>query len=371
MRAIPAPRPPDLALASLLLMWWLAESGGVGGAGIVSLLLMTAPLGWRRVAPLAVVGLVAAGFAAGGLEPDPPEPLAQLVAILVATAGVAVLAATWRRARVGGLLALAGGAAEALLQGQDLGFILILTGAAWAGGAAVRRLSGRTDLLEARALELDERVRTAAAEERERIARELHDVISHSVSLMVVQAGAAEQVLRSDVAQAERALGAVQLAGRHAIDDLRRMLGLLRAGDTGSDGHPRSPPPGLAALDDLLTTHADPVEIERAELPTLPAGIDLAAFRIIQEALTNARRHAPGGLTRIRVDHDRGLLVLDIRTASPAGRTPRASAGPAGGGHGIAGMRERASLYGGTCEAGPDGEAGWFVHATLPTGAAR
>ena len=127
---------------------------------------------------------------------------------------------------------------------------MVRSGAAWGAGAAVRQLQARSAQLEDRAAELDERARTAAASERERIARELHDVISHSVSLMVVQAGAAEQVLRQDPELASRALRAVQATGRAAVDDLRRMLGLLR-GSSGERGS-RAPQPGLADLEVLV-----------------------------------------------------------------------------------------------------------------------
>lgn len=361
IRPLPAPRPADLALALALAGLWLAEVGDMGVAGVGSLLLMTVPLGWRRTAPLAAMVLVAAGFAMSGLEADPPEPLAQLAAVLAASYAVAVHARTWREARAGLGAGLAGGIGAAVLQGgEDAGFIAILVGAAWGAGAAVRRLTNRSVELEARVETLHERARAAAVEERERIARELHDVVSHSVSLMVVQAGAAEQVLRKDPDQAERALRAVQAAGRGAVDDLRRMLGLLRPGEP--VGNSRSPQPGLAALDDLVAAHGAAVRVDRGELPQLAAGVDLAAYRIIQEALTNARKHAPGRPTSVRVDWSGGRLDLEIRTEAP----PRNGSRSPGTGHGLVGMRERVSLYGGTFEAGLDDRADWVVHASIP-----
>jgi signal transduction histidine kinase len=362
MRPVPAPPPPDLALGLGLAGWWLLEVGDSSAVGVVSLAAMTVPLGWRRAAPLTAMCLVAAGFATAGLEADPPEPLAQLVATLVACFSVASGAATTRRAVAGLAAGLAGGVGEGLLVGQDVGFIIILTIAAWGAGAALRRLRRRSDALEARAATLDAQVHTAAAQERERIAREMHDVISHSVSLMVVQAGAAEQVLRRDADQAAQALAAIQATGRAAVDDLRRMLGLLR-GEPAA-GHPRAPQPGLATLGELVGAHGTPVALEQVPHPPLPAGVELAAYRIVQEALTNARRHAPGRPAAVRVGWADGRLDLEVRNMVANGHG--APAGPPGSGHGLVGMRERVALYGGTLEAGFDGRAEWVVHATLP-----
>jgi signal transduction histidine kinase len=356
-----APRPLDVALAVGLAVWWIAEVGGdLGGIGVASLVLMTAPLAWRRVTPLGMMLVVAAGFVLSETEANPPEPLAGLLVMLVAPYSAAVYPAEWRRALAAGAVALASGLAAGLLSGDTV-FILVLIGAAWGAGAAVRRLQHRSAQLEDRAARLDERARTAAADERARIARELHDVISHSVSLMVVQAGAAEQVLRQDPDQADRALRAVQATGRAAVDDLRRMLGLLRG--PSEQGRSRAPQPGLADLDELLDSFSDSgmeIEVERSPLPALPPGVDLAAFRIVQEALTNAAKHAPGCRTRLRIGYAPSRLDLELRTSSP----PRTNGGP-GTGHGLIGMRERVTLYGGELQVGLDERADWVVRATL------
>lgn len=362
MRPLPAPLPTDLALGVALATWWLASvDGAADAAGTVSLVLSTIPLGWRRSAPLAAAVLAGVGFAVAGLGSDPPEPLAQLAATLIAVWSVAVHAATWRSAILGLVAIAGGGACEALLVGNDLGFILILAGATWAAGAAVRRQHGRSASLEMQAAFLADRARAAAAEERERIARELHDVVSHTVSLMVVHAGAAEQVLRSDPPAAERALRTVQEAGRAAVDDLRRMLGLLR-GPAPDGSHPRRPQPGLAAIDELIARHGAGVTVERHQVPTLPPGVDLSAYRIVQESLTNARKHAPGMPSTVRIAYDGVQLDLVVRTQRPQ----RAETVVAGTGHGIVGMRERVALYGGHLDAGFDPGGDWVVHATLP-----
>ena len=350
MRPLPAPLLADLALAALLAAWWVLEAEDLDGVGVAALALMTVPLAWRRVAPLSALALVAAGFVLGATPADPPEPLAGLVAILVAPYSGAAYAADRTRAAAAGAVALGAGVAEGLVAGEDLAFVLLLIGAAWGAGTVVRRLTGRSAELEVRAT-------TAAAEERERIARELHDVVSHSVSLMVVQAGAAEQVLRRDPVQAERALQALQSTGRSAVDDLRRMLGLLR----GADEHPLAPQPGLDRLDELVAAHGDPVELERDAASPLPPGLDLTAYRIVQEALTNARKHASGSRTSVRVAEAGGRLAIEVRT-----RLVNGADGTPSTGHGLAGMRERAALYGGELTAGREG-GDWVVRASLPT----
>jgi signal transduction histidine kinase len=283
--------------------------------------------------------------------------------MLIAPYSVAVHARDGRAAVAGCGVALAGGLAAGLFVGDDVVFILVLVGIACAAGAAVRRLGARSTELEERAARLDEQARTAAAEERERIARELHDIVSHSVSLMVVQAGAAEQVLRTDPNQAERALHGIQATGRAAVDDLRRMLGLLRGPEPSGR---LTPQPGLAAVSEVVGAAREagtPVEVELGEVPVLAPGVDLAAYRIIQEALTNAAKHAPGRPTTVRCGRDGTDLAIEVRTARVArGNGSRGN----GTGHGLVGMRERADVYGGELEAGFDHRDDWVVRARLP-----
>ena len=363
MRAPRAPSALDAALAAALAVWWIAEVGELSAIGAASLVLTTTPLAWRRSAPLASVTAIAAGFALSTAEANPPEPLAQLLAVLIASYSVVVHAATTRRALAGGAITLAGGLAAGLIVGDDVAFILALLAVACGAGAAVRRLGTRSTELERRAVRLDARARTAASDERERIARELHDIVSHSVSLMVVQAGAAQQVLREHPDQAEQALTGIQATGRSAVDDLRRMLGLLRGGD---DQGSLAPQPGLAALDALAASVRDsgtPVELDMQALPPLPAGIDLAAYRIVQEAITNAAKHAAGCATAVRVRCEQGQLIVEARTSGPP--RPNGAAGN-GGGHGLVGMRERVAIYGGELRAGFDERDDWLVRASIP-----
>jgi signal transduction histidine kinase len=212
-------------------------------------------------------------------------------------------------------------------------------------------------------------VRRAAAEERARIARELHDVVAHRVSLMTVQAGAAKTVLDRDPDRARTAMQDVEDAGRQALGELRHLLDVLRP-DTDADG--LGPQPGLTDLPRLVQRMAEAgldvsLTMDGA-LVRLPTQVDLSAFRIVQEALTNVLRHAgPGTPTEVRISAvtDRGgndcvnIEVLD--------RGPRITTMPAAG-HGIAGMRERATLLGGHLDAAPDPHGGFQVVASLPMG---
>jgi signal transduction histidine kinase len=236
---------------------------------------------------------------------------------------------------------------------------------AWGAGVAARRLRLRASDLEDRvgllARERDEKARAAAAQERARIARELHDVVAHSVSTMVLQASGARQVLRSHTDEADEALRSVERTGRQALRELRRMLGILRT----DEGPQLDPQPGVADVEPLVQQMRDaglPVELELsgAPLPVAP-GFDLAAYRIVQEALTNVLKHAGRVDTSVRLTFAADALELLVHNRGPI---PEPVAD--GQGHGLVGMRERVALYSGSLRAGPDGDGGFTVHARLP-----
>jgi len=236
----------------------------------------------------------------------------------------------------------------------------------WGAGVAVRRMRERASDLEGRvdvlAQERDAKARAAAAEERARIARELHDVIAHSVSTMVLQTSGARQVLRSDVDDADEALRSAELTGRQALRELRRLLGVLRA-----EGRPSlDPQPGVADLALLVAGMRDaglPVALETRGAPVaIGPGLDLTAYRIVQEALTNVLKHAGQVETLVRVDYLADALELDIHNAGN-GRRPASRGSP---GHGLLGMQERVGLYGGGLRVARDGAGGFRVHARLP-----
>jgi signal transduction histidine kinase len=233
-------------------------------------------------------------------------------------------------------------------------------------------VEARLHLLET---ERDQATRIAVAEERGRIARELHDVVAHAVSVMVVQADGASYAIQSNPELAQRALQTISETGRGALGELRRLLDVLRSDD--AHGEPRVPQPDAHALADLadrMRAAGVPVTLETDELGDLPAGVSLGVYRIVQESLTNTLKHAGRGATASVRVHRTGDLVEVLVSDDGAGRVPQLT--PAGrtglrdapvpGGNGLIGMRERAHVYGGTLEVGPAPGGGWQVRAALP-----
>lgn len=233
-------------------------------------------------------------------------------------------------------------------------------------GAEAVRISRerRAEALAARQLD----ARRQASEERLRMARDLHDVIGHNISLINVQAGVGLDLMERDPEQTRAALAAIKAVSKEALGELRAMLDTLR--QSGDDA-PRSPVPGLSRLDELveLTRAAGlPVTLEITGEPRrLPATVDVAAYRIVQESLTNVTRHAPGSRALVHVSYEDQALLLDVVDSGARAGASKGSAG-AGTGSGIAGMRERARAVGGELTAGPDAGGGFAVRARLPLG---
>ena len=251
----------------------------------------------------------------------------------------------------------------------ELVYPLFYFGVAGGVGAVVRQRALRLSAVEDRAAalenELEREAQLAAAEERARIARELHDVVAHGLSLMVVQAEAAEEMLARSPEAAVAPVRRVQETGREALGEMRRLLGVLRTAQGGGGAAATAPQPSLDRLPELVREAADvglPVEITTdGNADDLPLGVELAAYRIVQEALTNTRRHAHATRADVRLTRAPGALRIEV---TDDGR------GPSGGrpGHGLIGMRERAALYGGTLETGPGPHGGFRVVAVLPVG---
>ncbi|MEU7004740.1 sensor histidine kinase [Nonomuraea sp. NPDC046570] len=237
---------------------------------------------------------------------------------------------------------------------------LVMTTIAAGAGLAVRRHR----VIAVQAAERGELLaREAVGEERARIARELHDIVAHSVSVMTMQTGGVRLMLRSDQERERQALTTVEEAGRGALDELQRMLGLLRGPH--SDALP--PQAGLERLDDLLeqvrSSGLDVTLDVLGEPAPLPAGLDLSAYRIIQESLTNTLKHAGPTRAMVTISYPPGELRLEIVDHGPREGRP---ASAKGGGHGLIGMRERAALFRGTLTAGPLAAGGYSVRAVLP-----
>lgn len=249
---------------------------------------------------------------------------------------------------------------------SDFAFVALLYGGSWAVGSALRLREERIAHLaeEAGRLRREQALREAqaATEERLRIARELHDVVSHSLSVVTVQTQAIRRRLGPGSEHTAEALRAVEATARDAGAEMRRLLGVLRADRAGAPD--LAPQPGLAQLPRLLAdTRAAGLAVElRCEggPAVLPPGVDLAAYRVVQEALTNVRRHAGAARCVVSVRHRPGAVELQV---DDDGRDRAADRAP---GHGITGMSERVALYGGALEVGSRGDGGYRVRATLP-----
>lgn len=363
-----------LALAGTLLLWTRARDAGAWGLdsfpGIAAYLCaFTAHLAllWRRTHPFRVHAALLLATVAVHL-------LGQTHGLV----GMVVSLYSLGRYEIDRRWSIAGSALAFVLVITDLEFRVVPGPGAWLTGVLVvmvwytgRRLRFRGEylrLLEERAAQM-EREREAEAEravvaERTRIAREMHDVIAHQVSVMTVQAGAARTVLRADPDAAISAIAAVEQAGRQALSEMRHLLGVLRQDES---GQALDPQPGIAELAALFRRVADagPVVTPtlRGALDTLPARAQLAIYRIVQEALTNVIKHAgPDARVKLHLELDDETVRLSIVDDGKRSSTPTA------GGHGIAGMRERAALLGGWLTAGRGDGGGFEVRAVLPRG---
>src|SRR4051812_18891762 len=343
----------DYAIPAVLLVWGLLDIWVVGdvqttihggrAAAALYVVCVTVPLAFRRRWPLAVVCAVMGVIALDSiLVGKAPQGLEVLLPALIAVYSVAAHA-NLRRALIGFAVGFTGTVIEASLDPEVVtvaqlvvvegAFFVGLGGSAWLAGRYVRarrieaeRSGHRAERIEREQHEL---TRAAVAAERGRIARELHDVIAHSVSLMGVQAGAVERVLERDPERARVALRSIQATARESVGELRRLLGILRA-----DQEPAglTPQPGLSRLAALVdeSRHGGlAVELMvEGEARPLQAGIELSAYRVVQEALTNVRKHAPGARARMVVRYEPDRLELTVRNTA-AGRTNGAA--PAAG----------------------------------------
>ncbi|HWC24711.1 MAG TPA: histidine kinase [Flexivirga sp.] len=366
----------DLALSGLLTVAAVAEvlatpALAPRAAALVTEVAMALALAFRRVRPLPVVVVVAV---AGTLETLSGVPLNQGTMVLVAPVIAVFTVCTWasmRTALVAAAIFLVAFAIQTWSFGNGIGnwlFGAVFVIATLIAGFTIQARTREAERLREAAVrhetQLELRARDAADRERARIARELHDVISHSVSVMVVQAGAAERVSMANP-PAQEAMRTIQQVGRQALGELSGLLGVLRDGD---ESIGLGPQPGLDALPELFDRSAAAgVTVEACLAPELarqvPAGPQLASFRILQEALTNVRKHSAATSARVGVLLDGGALQLTVEDDGPAREE-----GPAapGGGLGLRGARERAKVYGGTIDAGHTPGGGFSVRAAIP-----
>jgi len=369
LAAVRLRRPPtaDAALALALMALATVETLvstdiDPGPRTLAAAVLMPLALAWRRAAALAVAvavvivwslsgaenslyaflcGLVAV-YSCGG-DPDPPRAVAG--AALFAVSLVAMLTVDPDRGGV-----------------TDFIFTGVLFGGSWGLGRLVHQRTSRAGALERRAEAAERERAPAVADERRRIARELHDVIAHTISVMVVQTGVVRRRLRNERPQDSELLSGVEATGREAIADLRRLLDILRADD---EALALAPQPGLGELDRLtaqVRAAGLPVDlaVEGEALP-LPGGVELVAYRVVQESLTNALKHAHATRASVRLRY--GGAALDVVVTDDGGGV---QANGSGTGHGLIGLRQRVALYGGSFVARPLPAGGFEVHASLP-----
>jgi signal transduction histidine kinase len=326
-------------------------------------LLMTLPLALRRKTPLAVCTVVMGSLAALSLAVgSAPTPDVALVAWLLAIYSVAAYCDRVR-ALAGVAVALAAGLVWIGI--DDFLLPVVVFGGAWCAGRLVRQRHLYAVVLEERAAALEREreasARAAAAEERGRIARELHDIVAHTLGVIVVQAGA-ERLHLEPKSPLHEAFASIERSGREALEEMGRLLGMLRGqGDPGS----RAPQPSLDQLDALLDRVRSTglcVELEvDGEPRELQGGADVSAYRIVQEALTNTVRHAASNRARVRLRWTAAVLEIEVADDGVGPATEQTRSG-----HGLVGLRERVALYGGVLVTGRSDLGGYLLVATLP-----
>jgi signal transduction histidine kinase len=363
-----------LVLVGLVLAPRTGNHERSGHGGWTSLILFAAlllPLVWRRKAPSVVFAIIAA---VALVQWNLAQPNAGDVALLVAFYTVAADEG-WRHILAAAVV-LEIGAVLAALRFAPAGtvvwaWVLIsgLTAAAGVIGFNMRTRRAYLTALEDRAaraeLERDQQAQLAAAAERTRVAREMHDVVAHHIAVMIALADGAAYTAERDPVQATAIMGKVSESGRSALGEMRRLLGVMRD----SSHHPEhAPQPTIDDLDDLLAGVRSAGLSARLTVSgssfTLPSSAQLAVFRIVQEALTNTLKHARASAAEVRLRYRPEEVELDIVDNGQGVRV-------AAGGHGIAGMRERAAVFGGAIQAGPRDDGGWHVHTTLYLAADR
>jgi signal transduction histidine kinase len=359
----------DGALAALLALAGLIFGAYDRTDASLTLLLVILPLALRQWRPLLVLVIVAAGvvLTRGSVV------WVDVIAIALASFTLGYLAMN-RFLAITEVLAVATAMAVGfLVQVPDpllsisLPFVILVP--SWVVGDGLRgwreRAAAQRTEIKRREREEEARVQASVAEERRRVARELHDVVSHGVSVMVVQAGAARQVLRKQPAEAEEALRAVESTGRDAMAELRSLLDVLGSETEGPGLEPQPGIPQISTLVESVRNAGLPARLEvEGEGRTVPIPADLAVYRIVQEALTNALRHAQRASTIVRLVWEPEQLRVEVLDDGPVTETDGGAG--SGQGYGLAGMRERATLVGGRLEAGPRLGGGFAVRLWLP-----
>jgi signal transduction histidine kinase len=364
----------DIALTAAVLVLSVTESllsDGVTGPRWATALVSAAMcllLLWRRTHPLAIaVVLLLLAVPASVTLVDPSELISTFLPLLIiAYSGGAYAAERESRIILGVLFAgvVTVGLLDETKTAGNIYFPAIITTLCWLGGRTVgTRARHAAELHETAALAAERREREtqeAVAEERRRIAREMHDVVAHSISMMVIQAGGARRILATDPGRAEEAAARIRSAGTDALAEMDILLGVLEAAPDGTA------PPKLDGLGELVERAREaglPVTLEvSGKRRLLSPGAELAVYRVVQEALTNAVKHAGGATTEVRLEWREDALEVSVADRGDGGASPQLP----GAGHGLMGMRERMRVFGGDVETGPRPDGGFEVAARLP-----
>ena len=351
------------------------ENGHVqeDAVGIFLAMLQVLPVIFFRRAPMAALAVIHFGFIAHALTDS-----ALLWVVQFTTLGgmfVVTSSTDDRQSIAAGLLSAAtiifvfGVITESI---DNTVALLLLFSAVWIAGNIIRARKNRLEAAELTVVELEEdqerTARQAVADERARIARELHDVLGHTLNLVVIQAGAAQRVYNSSPEKALEAVKSIESTSRQALSDVDRMLGILRDPDEAASHAPSlEARPSLSRIDSLvseLSTTGQSIELSiTGNVTNLAPSTDLTAFRVVQEALTNVMTHASGSEVQVEISY--GDTELEV-TVTNDGSGTDTLVGRKSGGRGIVGMRERTAMFGGKFEAGKSGEGGWRVNATFP-----
>ncbi len=360
-------------------------------AGLVELLVRgSVPAGYQQDGPALIILTVASGLSLAALWWSPLASLGVAVALVCAQAlagyeytmaaiGAVVVASfatvafdEWKRSVAASVIVVAGFVLTILVlpsaTWQEIVTTWVSFSIIWIVAIVIRIYRGSIERAERRAAlfaaDREARAREAVAEERARMARELHDSVGHALNVVVLHAGAAQRVIEKKPALAREALESIETAGRQALGDIERMLGILRAPD---EAVAVDVTPGMGQLETLCEQVREaglPVEltVDGQERP-LPASLDLTAYRIVQESLTNTLKHAGKTHADVHVTYEEAALAIEVLDEGK-GMTPQAAA--AGGGRGLLGMRERVATFRGELEAGPRADGGFGVRARLP-----
>jgi signal transduction histidine kinase len=345
-------------------LWLDSEWAPRRGALALIALGMTAALLLRLRAPLLTLVLEAAGMTllsvVSPVEGNDPMTLVLMVLVAVYTVGAH---ARGRALLAGAALVLVATGAAIVEDGSSMnvsGFLFfgLVIGGPFVAGIVIRIRRERERVL---VHERDERARTAVADERSRIARELHDVVAHAISVIVLQARGARHALADDPDDARHAIDAIERTASQALGEMRRLLAILREDDESASLVPEASLSHLDVLADEVCAAGLPVEVRVSGEPReLAPGLDASAYRIVQEALTNALKHAGRASALVNVHYGADALELEVADDGVGAQNGATS------GHGLIGMRERAAVFGGRIEAGPRGEGGYTVRASLP-----